>query len=267
MDHWPRHARSWARLGPPLRPSPEDVAIVAGEVATWANGRAVELLVLGVTPELVELALPAGSTVIAVDRDRAMLDALFRAGPGRRSMLGDWRALPLAEASIDVAAGDGCTTLMGYPDDYRAFAAELERVVRPGGLVVLRLFVAPGAPETLDDVRAALATIHSFDALKWRIAMAVQSPQRTVAVTAIRDAFAAIVPDRDALAARTGWPRATIDHIDNYAGSTAVYSFPTLDEVRGALAPYLSEIACHVPRYELGERCPTLVLRRAIVDA
>ncbi len=262
MDHWPLHARTWARLGPPLRPCPEDIAVVTSEVAAWADGRAVELLVLGVTPELVALALPAGSTRLAVDREPAMIDTVFRPAPDRRALVGDWRALPLPAGSIDVAVGDGCATLFAFPDEYRAFAAELARVVRPGGLVVLRLFVAPAVPESLDDVRAALASAGSFDAVKWRIAMAIQSPARAVAVTAIRDAFDALVPDRAAFATRTGWPRETIDHIDNYRDSRAVYSFPTLAEVRAVFAPHFAEAACHVFGYELAERCPTLVLRR-----
>ncbi len=258
MDHWPRHARSWALVGRPLRPAPEDVAIVAALVSTDP----IDVLVLGVTPELVGLSLPAGSTVVAVEREPAMIEALFEPAPARRALAGDWRQLPLADASIDLAAGDGCTTMLRFPADYTALAAQLRRVLRPAGTVVLRIFAAPDSPETLADVRAALGSIGSFDVLKWRIAMAIQSPARAVPVAAIRDAFAAIVPDRAALAERTGWARAAIDTIDNYAGSPAVYSFPTLGEVRDVLAPELVEIACHVPDYELGDRCPTLVLRR-----
>ncbi|MGE3768976.1 MAG: methyltransferase type 11, partial [Kofleriaceae bacterium] len=163
--------------------------------------------------------------------------------------------------SIDVAVGDGGCSVFAFPGEYRAFAAELARVLRPDGLVVLRLFTFQ--PETLDDVRAALPSIGSFDALKWRIAMAIQSPERSVQVSAIRDAFDALVPDRAALAARTGWRREVIDHIDIYRDSPARYSFPTLDEVREVLAPELVEVSVTTPRYELGDRCPTLTLRRA----
>jgi hypothetical protein len=93
--------------------------------------------------------------------------------------------------------------------------------------------------------------------------MAVQPASRALPVTDILGAFDAVVPDRAALAARLGWPRAAIDAVDVYRGSALVYSFPTLDEVRAALAPWFTEHTCHVPAYELGDRCPTLVLTRA----
>lgn len=251
-------------IGRPLRPSPEDTRIVEDALP---RDRPLDVLVLGVTPELVSMQLPSGSTVVAIDREPAMVDTLFVPGPGRRALVGDWLALPLPDASIDVAAGDGCLTLFAFPDQHRAFTSELSRVVRPGGLVVLRLFAAPETPETLDDIRAALPTIGSMDVLKWRIAMAIQSRERAVGVRAIRDAFDALVPDRAALAARTGWRREVIDHIDVYRDSPAVYSFPTVSEVRAVLAPTFVEVACHVPSYELGDRCPTLVLRHSSTSA
>jgi SAM-dependent methyltransferase len=259
-DHWPLHARAWSRVGPPLRPCSEDIAIVNREVAAWAKDRRVDALVLGVTPELVEMRLPAGSTVVAVDKQASMIDSLFEPGPDRRALVGDWLAMPLPDASIDVALGDGGLSVLAFPDEYRAFATELARVMRLGGLACVRLFAAPPEPETLDDVAAALSAIGSFDALKWRIAMAVQR-DNAVRVSAIRDAFDELVPDRDELAANTGWRRDVIDHIDIYRDSPASYSFPTLDDVREVLAPF-TEVACNVPTYELGERCPTLVLSR-----
>lgn len=255
MDHWPLHARNWARVGPPLRPCAEDVGLVAARIT-----RRVDALVLGVTQELVAMPLPAGSSLTCVDRDPAMIDALFTPRADCRAVVGDWLALPLVDAAMDLAIGDGAASVLAYRTDYTVFAAELSRVVRRGGEVVLRLF-AITRPETLDDVRAALPRIGSFHALKWRIAMAIQSPGRSVAVAAIRDAFDLLVPDRAALAARTGWPREVIDHIDVYRGSPAHYSFPTVDEVSAAFAPHLVEISRHTPGYELGERCPTVVWR------
>jgi len=223
----------------------------------------VDVLVLGVTPELVAMELPHGSTLVAVDRDPAMIDALFSPAPGRRVLVGEWRSLPLDDASIDAVAGDGCAAFFAFPDEHRAFAAELARVLRPGGIVALRLFASPEVPESFDDVRDAIDTIRCFDTLKWRIAMAIQSTARAVRVSAIREAFDVLVPDRGALAARTGWPREVIDVIDHYRDSPAVYSFPTLGEARACFDPWFTEIACHTGGYELGERCPTLVLRRS----
>ncbi len=262
VDHWSLHAQNWARVGPPLRPCAEDIAIVEAEVARHAAGRAIRALILGVTPELIALRLPPGSTVVAVDREPAMVAALFAPAPGTTAVIGDWLALPVSDASCDVVAGDGGASMLAFPDQYRALAAELARVVRRGGIVVMRLFAAPEPPESLADVRAALATIGSFDALKWRIAMALPSSSRAVPVRAIRDAFDQLVPDRADLAARMGWRRDVIDHIDVYRDSPASYSFPTVAEVSAVVSAHLVEVGRHVPAYELGDRCPTLVWQR-----
>lgn len=277
MNHWRLHARSWSLVGPPLRPSAEDVRIVEDELA--APGRALDVAVLGVTPELVAMRLPRGSTVTAIEREPAMIEALFRSSapdeprdrptiplgdpradfePARdqRAVVGEWLSLPAPDGAFDVVVGDGSLSLLSYPTEYRAVAAELVRVVRPGGRVIVRLFAAPAQRESLAAIANHLSA--SFDALKWRIAMAIAHPN--VAVVDILTAFERTFPDRAALAAVTGWRREVIDHVDVYRGSDAHYSFPTLREVRHVLAP-LVEVAWRVPAYELGERCPTLILR------
>jgi hypothetical protein len=53
-----------------------------------------------------------------------------------------------------------------------------------------------------------------------------------------------------------------VDTIDVYRESTAVYSFPTAGELRAAMAGSLVDVACHIPGYELGERCPSIIWRR-----
>jgi SAM-dependent methyltransferase len=271
-DHWPRHARQWALVGPPLRPGPADVAIAEAAVEGAGAGRAAapRAVVLGVTPELVTMRWPPGTRVLAVERSRDVIGAIFpaaaspssSAAPAAAAVRADWRALPCAASSVDVVIGDGSLSNLAFPVDYRRLAGELRRVLAPGGRVVVRLFAAPPRPEALAEVAAALrgGAIGSFHALKWRLAMAVQPAGRNVPVADIGRAFDAIAPDRGGLAAARGWDRAVVDAIDVYRGSALVYSFPTLDEVRAALAPALVELACHTPAYELGDRCPTLVL-------
>lgn len=212
------------------------------------------------------MAWPAGTTLVAIDRSEAMIGAVFPAAAGT-AIAGDWLAMPAPDRAFDWIVGDGCASTLGYPADYDVFAAELHRVLAPDGELVLRLFAAPEDPESLDEVARALARgeITSFHALKWRIAMcrppSGQPAKRNVRVVAILRGFEAIAPDRDALAAATGWTRETIDTIDVYRDSDLAYSFPTLAEARARLTRHFTEAACLTAGYELGDRCPTLVLR------
>ena len=88
--------------------------------------------------------------------------------------------------------------------------------------------------------------------------MAIQPADRNVAVVDILGAFDALVPDRGALAVRTGWSPAVIDTIDAYRGSDLRYSFPTQAELGAALDADLALIASYPGDTET-DRYPTLV--------
>src|SRR5207248_8807639 len=88
--HWTEIARQWERVGPPLRPCAEDVAIYQSEVDRWSRAHgAPRALILGVTPELYRLRWPAGTDLAAADHTRSMIDAVW---PGPRSAVvcADW---------------------------------------------------------------------------------------------------------------------------------------------------------------------------------
>ena len=216
-------------------------------------------LLLGVTPELAGMRWPAGTSLLAVDRSPAMIEHVFPPATGR-AVQGEWTALPCGDGELDVAVGDGSLTNLAFPGDYARLADELARVIRPGGRLALRLFAAPEPRETLAEVAADLRAgrIAGFHALKWRIAMAIEPDERDVPVAAILAAFDELVPDRSQLP----WSAETIATIDVYRGSTLAYSFPRLPSVEAALAPRFAVASVHVPCYELGERCPTVVFDR-----
>jgi SAM-dependent methyltransferase len=270
-DHWNRHAQQWQFIGSPLRPAPEDVKAFERLVAeSLSNGgpRPRRAALLGVTPELATMDWPVGTQLVAFDRCPGMVAEIWpgRAlGPSAGVVRADWRQLPLGDASFDVVVGDGCYTLIDSIAGYRAVGAAVARALAPDGGFVMRFFVRPEAPEPLDAVFAALraGTIGSFHVFKWRLAMALHGAlDDGVRVASIWDAWNAHEGDADALAARLGWRAAEVRTIDAYRGADARYTFPTLAEARELLAHHFDEEACQFGSYELGERCPTLALRR-----
>lgn len=270
-DLWPIHARQWPLLGRPLRPGPEDVAPIEAEAASMHAvdpSAPLRALLLGVTPEIATMRWPAPTELLAVDRCAGMIALVWpTSGLPRdaRAVRGDWRALPAGDGSIDLAMGDGSLTPVAWPDDYRAIVAELRRVVRVGGRCVLRLFAAPREREDLAAVARDLESgrIASFHAFKWRLAMAVADGAPNVRLADVWAAWREVVRDPPALLARLGWPASLLATIDVYRDAPASYSFPPVDDVVRAFADGFVEVARHVPRYELGDRCPTLVFRRA----
>lgn len=257
-NHWAAFHRHWNRLKPPQRPHP-DVAVALGRLIAEYGDR---VLLLGVTPELA----PLGRQLVAVDRNQAMIEHVW---PGdsdtRQAIKGDWLALPFPPASFSAVIGDGSFNCLVYPDGYRRALAEVVRVIRAHGRIVIRVYMAPDEPETIPalGVQVMSGRAQSFHAFKWRFAQALvaQTGDANVKVEAIGEAFDREFPDRCALARASGWSMDDIATIDFYRGSAEVYSFPTLAQIRAAL-PAGFGLARPVPSgsYELAERCPLMVM-------
>jgi malonyl-CoA O-methyltransferase len=94
-----------------------------------------------------------GALVIALDLAQPMLR---RVRPGWRHPLArvnaDARALPLADASVDVLFSNLC---IQWIDDLPALFDEFRRVLRPGAYLALSTF----GPDTLHELRAAWASV------------------------------------------------------------------------------------------------------------
>jgi SAM-dependent methyltransferase len=258
-DGWDDFHRRWAGLKPPLRPDPSVVGAIGGLIADHDE----QTLLLGVTPEISVL----GRRLIAVDWCE---QTIARIWPGdderRRVVCADWRDMPLAQASVSAAIGDGSPVTLISPDGHAALFAELARVMRPGGRIVLRCYLTPEGCESVGTVReAVLAGGVGFHALKWRLAVALvaEAGDPNIAVVRIHEAFERLFPDRPALARATGWSLAQIAEIDAYRNSPARFSFPTAERMLGALPPeFVEGRFVAAGDYELAERCPLLTAER-----
>lgn len=256
-NHWDNYHRHWKLLDAPLRPTAETVAIFDREL----DLRNADVLLLGVTPELAIL----GRSMLAVDQSATMISGVWAGDNAlRRAIAGNWLDLPVDRASIDAIIGDGCLSAVDSKADRNALFGEIARVLKPGMHAAIRVFARP---ETSDDLRSIEALVlaggvENFHALKWRIAMACTTDDCDCAikVRTIRDTFDSLFPNREALAARTGWSMVSINTIDVYAGSDISYSFATLAMLIDEASNWFGDVRV-VPSgsYPLAERCPLLV--------
>ncbi|TPK74820.1 class I SAM-dependent methyltransferase [Mesorhizobium sp. B2-4-15] len=260
-NHWDNYHRHWKLLDAPLRPTPETVDIFDREL----DLKDADVLLLGVTPELAVL----GRSMVAIDQSASMISGVWAGdNASRKAMAGNWLDLPVERASFDAVIGDGCLSAVDSKAARGLLFAEIARVLKPGRRAAIRVFARP---ETADDLRGVHALVlaggvENFHALKWRIAMACTTHDcdNTVDVQAIRTAFDRLFPDREALAAQTGWSMASINTIDVYAGSETRYSFATLAMLVDEASGWFYEVRV-VPSgsYPLAERCPLLVFGSA----
>jgi hypothetical protein len=186
----------------------------------------------------------------------------------RHAEKGDWLALPFPARHFSAVIGDGALVMLAYPTAYSALFAQLERVLEPGGLFATRFFATPdGNRDTIQTLREQVLARRagSFNAFKWRLAMVLVTQVRSqnVKVTAIRDAFEQMFPDRNVLAAATGWELEDIATIDAYKDSRTMYSFPTRKELRAAIpGDFVNVRFVSSGAYDLAERCPIVAMER-----
>jgi hypothetical protein len=260
---WQRQADQWSRVRPPLRPSGDDLV--------WAQ-RAVDLseartaVVLGVTPELAALRWCEGTRLLLTDHSLAMILALWHGPPPAvtgAAALADWRRLPVAGGAAQLVLGDGSFNALRHAQRGE-LAASVRRVLCPGGIFGLRSFVRPEKAESAEAVCRALldGAIGSFHIFKFRLLMSLHDAVGEVRVADAWDTFSAWGHPMDRLAADLGWPLDEIRTIEAYRGQPDVYWFPTTAELEAALEEDFVIVERRVPSYEMGDRCPTYLLRR-----
>ena len=267
-DHWSDMARCWQQTGPPLRPAAQDIAFYSDAVREWVRHRgAPRVLLLGVTPELFRLPWPKGTDFLAVDRSQAMIEAVWP-GPKEAVLRADWLNLALPESSRDIVLCDGGLHLLAYPEEQRRLVRLLRDTLSDQGLCILRLFVPPCQRESPDEVLNDLleGRIRNLNVLKLRLGMSLMNcAAEGVELGNLWRAIHEAAPDPERLASRIGWPTEHMLAINAYRDSASRYHFVTVDEVcdlfRGSPGGF--EVGhLHVPSYDLGERCPTIVFRR-----
>ncbi len=270
--HWRSIAGQWALLGSPLRPCEEDLRIfgdllscTAGITGATPGTRA---WLLGVTSEIATARWLVDIDVVAAECVQAMIESAWPGNTARRwAICADWLQAPFPDKSFDLVIGDGCLTVLSYPDGLTALLASVHRCLRPDGRLMLRLFCLPEVAETPEAVMAALLAgeVGSVHAFKWRLAMAVQGASGAHDVCP-HDAWT--VWNEPLWNARTaaeklGWSPAQIGTIEYWRGTTARYTFMRFDQALEHLRRAGFDLAAvRNGSYELAERCPVLLLRR-----
>jgi SAM-dependent methyltransferase len=266
-DYWDALAGQFQYQAPPLRPCAEDIGIMRQIVEEWSlrhDRPQINVLLFGVTPEIVNLGWPPGTRLLAVEKSQAMIDLVW---PGkidgqRKVIRENWFNLDVEEHSFDIIIGDGFLTSLAYPDQYLQIAKSIFRWLKPDGLMIARVFASPEEKETLQNILADLKAnrISGFDILKWRLAMAIQKNIRQgVVVGDIYRAWTNIGKEIPFFPAHTGWRPETINTIKLYDGRTNAYTFPTVVELNAVFSSAFDPVSTIFPQYDFGHCCPILV--------
>jgi hypothetical protein len=134
---------------------------------------------------------------------------------------------------------------------------------------VFRLYVPPPQPESTEAVLADFLAgkIANLNLLKLRLWTSFpDSATNGVELNQVWEAVHEVAPDLIALADRIGWASEQLLAINAYRECADRYYFPSVARVCdcfcGKAGGFRLE-SVNVPDYELGERCPTMVMRMA----
>lgn len=259
-NHWDNSPRHWSRIEPPLRPDAADTLAFQ----QLAGGSSARVLLLGVTAELAN----AFESVHAIDKSPMMVARVWPGdSSGKHAVQGNWLEMPVPDQPFDAAVGDGALSNLAYAGEVREVLLRVRSSLRPGGRFVCRLFERPDVPQSRADLLATAAgpARINFHAFKWQVAMHLAArEQPTIPVPRILELFNELFPDRQALAARTGWPLELINLLDVYRDSEVRFTFMTRSEILDVLPAGITDLRFDTcGRYDLAERCPLMSFRRA----
>jgi SAM-dependent methyltransferase len=254
-EYWSQIARHWALLGPPLKPSAQDIEAYLRGVREFAAPSAA---ILGVTPELVAMPWPGGSKIVAIDHNPDMIRAVWPSG-SRQAINGDWARLHVRDGTFDTILCDGGFSVVSFPDGGRRVAQSIGRALVPGGVALIRIYAPPTRkedPEVIlnDFVGGKVPTLNH---LKLRLAMALESePGAGVELSIIWQAIHKRAPDLHLLAAQLGWDPDHLLAINAYRDSRTCYYFPSIRSVHDLFDAHAFRFEWFsVPTYALGDRC------------
>lgn len=269
--YWDNVGSDWDLIGSPLRPCPEDSAIMERLIDKWngtTNIAAPQAVILGITQEIVTMQWPKKTHILAFDIEPARIQSLWQhhLHENAAALCSNWLSLPLVDEYVDVVVADGSFTLLAFPGEYQRLAREMARILAPGGILVVRLYVAPVNRESLDDIFKDLwdGRIGNFNTFKWRLAMALIDPADfSVSFNEVWEAWHARIGSPEKLAEKLNWPFQVIHMIERYSGCTATRnSYPPLDKICDTLSPFFRLEEVVTPSYQDGERYPTVCFRR-----
>jgi hypothetical protein len=155
----------WERVTVPIRPSAEGLELYRRHMEQFPEKR---VLVLGATPELVDMAVELGAeTVASIERFPAVMEAMRQVATHDWSSVkmvpGDWlEDRPEFHVAFNCIFCDGGLLFLNYPDQWEQLFMLVRRNLEPRGVFVAKMWSEPPGDRDYDTLVKTL--IASFQA-------------------------------------------------------------------------------------------------------
>ncbi len=270
MSHWDKQAIHWDQITEPLRPSTMDIQVLTQWIYRYyqTNYRPLTVLLLGVTPEIVNISWPEKTKLLTVDQNMDMIKLIFRKQSRHVKSIAiaaHWLHLPFQPSSFDLIVGDGCYNLLAF-SEYKMLTHSIQSLLRQNGLFIFRFFLRPDLNASLEKLKNDVTQlqIKNFSTFKLRLLIALHDDiQQGVSLKNTWNCwnlqFKTIIHH---LKDKLQWTEESINVINHYKNQNAFYTFPSLHEVKQHLNQYLNEQEIFTPPDQLSVCCPTFVFSK-----
>jgi SAM-dependent methyltransferase len=262
-SEWGTNEDIWQTIRPPMIPAAEDMRLVQQMCPPELlhEDAAPRILVLGVTPALIDTSWPKASELHAVDYDQVMIDLSWRPGEGRHCHCARWQEMPLDGGQFDLVVGDCSFNALPDIEEYAAVLREIARVTKPGAPLIARFFMRSDPPLTvagaLESVSGELAGC-STTVARLLLALACAKDDGSLRFGDIPRLVAERWGDLDDYLAKLGHGAAEIERTRTILKSDQRLNYPTEAQIRREFAPYYAHAEFRYPDYPAGGYCPTV---------
>ena len=270
-DYWNYALEVFRHLGSPLRPEPAEISfmqqLVETRVADFPRGHQSRALVLGVTSEIVGMNWPDAVEVTAVDESDSMIGEFW---PGdvageRRLIKGNWFDFPSPPHAFEFILGDGVFNIPQYPEGYTSLARRMAGLLKPGGVMIIRLFTQLDDRENPEDIIEEIKQRDHFDywSMRYRFICSLQASVQ-------KGIFAGTYPTNrelerrgvtaDAFIKKTQHKEIPVPDLPPEGLEGLLINFPTKSQFIEAVEGHFDVVSIGYGKHLMADRCPIYCL-------
>jgi len=263
---WGTDVKIWPKMDPPFSPARADIEILRryGNIQSLDDSGGARVLLLGLTPTLVDAGWPMGTVLHAVDYDQAMVDALWKVKRGAYCHLARWQEMPFQDDLFDLVIGDCSLNALPSLEAYDEVFREITRVRRPESKLISRFFVRPEPCFSLADIAAgAVVDLSKCNAAGKRLLILLAATQEDGRLF-FRDIERKIIDqwgDVNSFLLELQMTEEDVNRARQTYRFDQVLNFPTQKQIEERCLEFFVKLEFIVPEYILGKFCMTLFAR------
>jgi SAM-dependent methyltransferase len=255
----------WKTIPAPFAPSAQDVELIRRNcpIDLMADEAAPRILILGVTPALINARWPASSEIHAVDYDPVMIEALWQEREGASCHCARWQDLPFADNFFDLIVGDCSFNALPAIPEYEGVLKEIARVGKPSCTMISRFFMQSKPRLSLSIlISEATGRFAGFGASARRllIPIAASGLDGSLSSKDIRGRIVDECGDVDEFLAALQQEGEDKERALRTFAFDQRLNYPNKQQVEDTFGRYFDVITFSFPEYDCGQFCPTIGL-------